>query len=69
MDLPPPPELGCFKNDPTYKRIDEILQDLHFDINLLFEEDLLFYFGLSPMETEFDLPLSIQLKLDFLCDD
>lgn len=44
MDLPPQPDLGHFKDDPTYKEMTEIFQDLHFDINLLIEEDLLFFF-------------------------
>lgn len=67
MDLPPQPDLGHFKDDSTYKETTDIFQDLlHFDVNLLIEEDLLFYFRLSLVETKLTLTLGIRLAPNLL---
>lgn len=59
-------QLCRFKDDPTYIDIVKILQGLHFYINLLIEEDLLFYFRLSLVEIKLTLPLDIHPRLDFI---
>ncbi|KAG6517373.1 hypothetical protein ZIOFF_020758 [Zingiber officinale] len=58
LELPPQPYLGNFKDDDTYQAAADVLIDLHFDGNLLLEESLLFYYGLSPIEAEFKQPLA-----------
>ncbi|KAG6517374.1 uncharacterized protein LOC122055787 isoform X1 [Zingiber officinale] len=57
-ELPPQPYLGNFKDDDTYQAAADVLIDLHFDGNLLLEESLLFYYGLSPIETQLKQPLA-----------
>lgn len=44
----------------------KLLHNLHFDVNLLIEEDLLYHFELSLVEIELALPLGIQLKSNSL---
>lgn len=51
-NLPPQLDLGSYKEDLTYLETTKLLHNLHFDINLLIEEDMLYYYELSPVKTE-----------------
>lgn len=55
-DLPSQPDLGSYKEDPTYTETAKLLHNLHFYINL-FMEDLLYHYELSPVKTELALTL------------
>lgn len=52
MELPPLLDPKDFKKLASFQEYSDILIDLQFDVNLLLDEGLLFYFGLSPIETE-----------------
>lgn len=60
--LPYQLDLGRYKEDLAYLEITQFLHNLHFDVNLLIEENLLYHFKMRPIATKLALPLGIHLK-------